>query len=174
VVELEPDALEALGRMATFPFGQGQVGNYNFLYQTSQPVDDLNTYVLRVTPKQLSRTQAYFSGLIWVDDRDLAVVKSFGKWVTELGDFTLPNLPFNMYETLREPVSNKYWMPAYSRSDGSISQNSGNVSLRLTILWDQYTPIVPGKASATPTAVMPPAAAAPPSSSVPQPSEKSR
>src|SRR5689334_16311448 len=64
VVELEPDALEAIGRMATFPWGEGQVSNYNFLYQTSEPVDDLNTYVLRVTPKQLSRTQAYFSGLI--------------------------------------------------------------------------------------------------------------
>lgn len=165
--ELEPDALEAIGRMATFPFGEGQVGNYNFLYQTSEPVDDLNTYVLRVTPKQLSRTQAFFSGLIWVDDHDLAVVKSFGKWVTELGDFTLPNLPFDMYETLRQPVSNKYWMPAYSRSDGSISQKDGNISLRLTILWDHYTPIVPGKPSAAPTAATPPPAGAPPSSSAP-------
>jgi hypothetical protein len=150
VLELEPDALEVLGRMATFPFGQGQVANYQFLYQTSEPVDDLNTYVFRVTPRQLSRTQAYFSGLIWVDDHDLAVVKSFGKWVTELGDVTLPNLPFNMFETLREPVSNKYWMPAYARSDSSVSQTGGSVQVRLVVLWDQYTPIVAGKASAAP------------------------
>jgi hypothetical protein len=150
VFELEPDALEVLGRIPTFPFGQGQVANYNFLYQTSEPVDDLNTYVFRVTPRQLSRTQAYFSGLIWVDDHDLAVVKSFGKWVTELGDLTMPNLPFNMFETLRQPVSNKYWMPAYARSDSSVSQNGANVPVRIVVLWDQYTPIVAGKTSAVP------------------------
>ncbi len=158
-VELEPDTLEAIGRLATFPFGQGQVSNYNFLYQTSEPVDDLNTYVFRVTPRQLSRTQALFTGLIWVDDHDLAVVKSFGKWVTELGDFALPDLPFNMYETLRQPVSNKYWMPAYTRSDGSISQKDGNVPVRLVILWDRYAPISPGKAS--PAAIAAPSPSAP-------------
>lgn len=166
-VELEPDVLEAIGRMATFPFGEGQVGNYNFLYQTSEPVDELNTYVLRVTPKQLSRTQAFFSGLIWVDDHDLAVVKSFGKWVTEQGDFTLPNLPFSTYDTLREPVSNKYWMPAYTRSDGAVSQSGNNVPVRLTILWDHYAPIVPGKPSPAPTAAPAPPAEAPPSNSAP-------
>jgi len=167
VVELEPDVLEAIGRMATFPWGEGQVGNYNFLYQTSEPVDELNTYVLRVTPKQLSRTQAYFSGLIWVDDHDMAVVKSFGRWVTEQGDFTLPNLPFSTYETLREPVSNKYWMPAYIRSDGSVSQKDGNVPVRLTIVWDRYAPIVPGKPSASPAAPPAPGATAPPTTSAP-------
>lgn len=161
VVELEPDALEALGRMATFPWGEGQVSNYNFQYQTSEPVDDLTTYVFRVTPRQLSRTQAFFSGLIWVDDHDLAVVRSFGKWVTELGDFTLPNLPFNMFETLRQPVSSKYWMPAYTRSDTTISQRDGSVPVRLVILWDNYKPIAAGKATAAPSA------AAPASSSTP-------
>ena len=166
-VELEPDVLEAIGRMATFPFGEGQVGNYNFLYQTSEPVDELNTYVIRVTPKQLSRTQAFFSGLIWVDDHDFAVVKSFGQWVTEQGNFTLPNLPFSTYDTLRQPVSNKYWMPAYTRSDGSVSQSGNNVPVRLTILWDHYAPIIPGKPSAAPTVAPAPPAAAPSSSSAP-------
>ena len=34
-VELEPDALDVLGRMATFPFGESQISNYNFKYQAS-------------------------------------------------------------------------------------------------------------------------------------------
>jgi hypothetical protein len=150
VLELEPDALEALGRMATFPFGESQVSDYNFVYQASEPVDDLTTYVFRVTPKKLDRTHAYFSGLIWVDDHDLAVVRSFGKWVTELGDYTLPELPFNMYDTERQPVSNKYWMPAYSRSDATVSQKDGSVPVRLVIIWDKYTPLASGKPSPAP------------------------
>ena len=77
-----------------------------------------------MTPKQLDRTHAYFSGVIWVDDHDFAIVKSFGKWATEQGDLTLPNLPFNMFESYREPVSNKYWLPAYWRSDGTAGENN--------------------------------------------------
>lgn len=168
LLELEPDALEVLGRMATFPFGESQVSSYSFQYQTSEPVDELMTYVFRVTPKQLDRTHAYFSGLIWVDDHDLAVVKSFGKWLTEQGDLTLPNLPFNMFETYREPVSNKYWMPAYSRSDGSASENGAKVPVRLTVLWDRYTPINASKLVPSPAVMAP---AAPPTDSTPQPRE---
>jgi len=155
VLELEPDALEALGRMATFPFGESQVSDYNFVYQASEPVDDLTTYVFRVTPKKLDRTHAYFSGLIWVDDHDLAVVRSFGKWVTELGDYTLPELPFNMYDTERQPVSNKYWMPAYSRSDATVKQKDGSVPVRLVIIWDKYAPLGSGKPSPSPASAQP-------------------
>jgi hypothetical protein len=155
VLELEPDALEALGRIATFPFGESQVSDYNFVYQAAEPVDDLTTYVFRVTPRKLDRTHAYFSGLIWVDDHDLAVVKSFGKWVTELGDYTLPDLPFNMFDTERQPVSNKYWMPAYSRSDATVSQNGGSVPVRLVILWDHYTPLGGAKTSPAPAVAEP-------------------
>src|SRR5579862_7458866 len=154
VIELEPDALEALGRIATFPFGESQVSEYNFVYQAAEPVDDLTTYVFRVTPKRLDRTHAYFSGLIWVDDHDLAVVRSFGKWVTELGDYSLPDLPFNTYDMERQPVSNKYWMPAYLRSDATVSQKDGSVPVRLVILWDHYAPLS-GKPSPAPAAAQP-------------------
>jgi len=51
VLGLEPDALETLGRMATFPFGESQASNYNFVYQAAEAVDDLMTYVFRVTPE---------------------------------------------------------------------------------------------------------------------------
>lgn len=161
VLELEPDALEALGRIATFPFGESQVSDYNFVYQASEPVDDLTTYVFRVTPRKLDRTHAYFSGLIWVDDHDLAVVRSFGKWVTELGDYTLPDLPFNMFETYRQAVSNKYWMPAYSRSDASAEQSGARVPVRLVVLWDHYTPLGGAKPSPVPAAPEPRSNSAP-------------
>jgi hypothetical protein len=173
--ELEPDVLEALGRLPTFPFSTSQLSKYEFTYQAAEPVDDLMTYVFRVTPRQVSRTTAYFSGVIWVDDRDYAVVKSFGKWVTETGDVKLGELPFSFFETYRQYVSDKYWLPAYMSSDGALSKNGARVPLRLTIRWDDFKPITGVSA---PTSTAPPtdpqSAAPAPASTPPQPIDSDR
>ena len=140
-VDLEPDALQALSSIPQFPVHDARnFPSMCITYQTSEPVDDLMTYVFQVTPKQVDREHAYFSGLIWVDDHDLAIVKTYGKWVSELGDMKPPNLPFTMYETYRQPVANKYWMPAYARSDGVVKIKDGNMPVRLIIRWDNYKP----------------------------------
>jgi hypothetical protein len=159
--ELEPDALEVLGRMPIFPFATPQLPKYNITYQTAEPVDALTTYVFKVEPRQLSRTAAYFSGVIWVDDHDFAVVKTYGKWVTELGELTLPNLPFTFYESYRQYVANKYWMPAYTSSDGFLGSGDARVPVRLTIRWEDYKPIAPGTSPAAAVPASPPAQAPP-------------
>jgi hypothetical protein len=158
--ELEPDVLEIISRMPVFPFATPQLPKYDFTYQVSERVDDLTTYVFRVAPKQVSRTTAYFSGVIWVDDRDFAVVKMYGKWVTETGDVTLGELPFTFFDTYRQYVAGKYWMPAYTRSDGFLGSGDARVPVRLTIRWEEYKPVSAGGA-APPPALAPPAASAP-------------
>jgi len=150
LVGLEPDVLEVLGHMPVFPFATSQLPKYDIAYQTAEPVDDLMTYVFKVTPRQLSRQTAYFSGVIWVDDRDFAIVKTYGKWVTETGEVTLPELPFTFYETYRQYVANKYWMPAYTRSDGFLGSGDARVPVRLTMRWESYRPLAAGNAPAAP------------------------
>ena len=168
---LEPDTLEVLGRMPVFPFATPQLAKYDITYQAAEPVDDLMTYVFKVEPKQLSRTAAYFSGVIWVDNRDFAVVKTYGKWVTETGEITLSDLPFTFYETYRQYVANKYWMPAYSRSDGFLGKGGARVPIRLTIRWEEYKPIAAATAPApivpAPPAAQSPVAPAPPAAPPP-------
>ncbi len=158
--ELEPDVLEIISRIPVFPFATPQLSKYDFTYQASEHVDDLNTYVFRVTPRQVSRTAAYFSGVIWVDDRDFAVVKTYGKWITETGDVTLGELPFTFFETYRQYVAGKYWMPAYTRSDGFLGSGDARVPVRLTIRWEEYKR-VPGTGAAQPSASASPAASTP-------------
>jgi hypothetical protein len=160
-VGLEPDVLEIVGRMPIFPFATSQLPNYDIAYQTSEPVDDLMTYVFKVTPKQLDRSRAYFSGVIWVDDRDFAIVRSYGKWVTESGDVTLGDLPFTLFETYRQYVANKYWMPAYSRSDAFVGEIDPRVAVRLTIRWENYRPIATGNTPAIPAPPSSPATTTP-------------
>src|SRR6185437_16514137 len=150
VLSLERDDLEALSKIPLFPFGTAQLPKYQLIYQGKEPVDELTTYVFRVTPRQLDRAHAYFSGVIWVDDHDLAIVKTYGKWVTETGDVSGPQLPFTLFETYRQPVANKYWLPAYSRSDSSVARKDTQIPVRLIIRWDQYTPATSQNATTAP------------------------
>jgi hypothetical protein len=78
--------------------------------------------------------------VVWIDDHDLAVVKTYGKWVTELGDVHSPVLPFTLFDTYRENVEGKFWFPNYARSDDSIRRKNGEVRLRLTVRWTDYKP----------------------------------
>ena len=141
---LERDDLDALSKIPLFPFGTAQVPKYQIAYQGKQAVDELTTYIFRVTPRQLDSDHPYFDGLIWVDDHDLAIVRIYGKWVTANGPMTSGQLPFTMFETYRQPVSNKYWMPAYTRSDSSVTSKLGSAPVRLIIRWDQYA-VLPGR-----------------------------
>jgi hypothetical protein len=156
-------ALEDVKAIATLPLfvlTSDEIANYTFQYAGQDKLDQINTYVFQVKPKQLSRTRRLFDGVIWVDDQDFAIVKSFGKFVSEIaGNGT--KLPFTMFETFRENFQNKYWLPTYTRSDDYL-QGADNTEqhLRLVIRGTDF------KLNATP-------AAAAPAPSLPPPSLKS-
>jgi hypothetical protein len=102
--------------LPTFFLTSDQIANYDFLYAGQQKLDELNTYVFQVKPKQLSRSQRLFQGVVFVDDHDLAIVETYGKFVTEVIDEGA-KLPFSLYETFRENFQDKYWLPTYTTSD---------------------------------------------------------
>jgi len=167
-LNLERDDVEALAKIPAFPLVSSNLPKYQISYQGKQPVDELSTYVFQVKPRQLERAHAYFDGLVWVDDHDLAIVKMYGKWVTEIGDTQPSKLPFTIFESYRQPVANKYWLPAYSRSDSSFASGAISVPVRLIIRWDQYVPLPSEK---TPPENQP---AAPPQSATPEGAPEAR
>jgi hypothetical protein len=119
----------------------GEVGNYNFLYAGQDKLDELNTYVFQVKPKQLSRTRRFFEGVIWVEDHDLTIVKTYGKFVTEVESDAGTKLPFTMFETYRENFQEKYWLPTYTNSDDFIAASNGDqFHLRLVIHSTDFKP----------------------------------
>ena len=140
-LNLERDDIEALSKIPAFPLVSSNLPKYDITYQGKQLVDELSTYVFQVKPRLLERARAYFDGLVWVDDHDLAIVKTYGKWVTETGDAKASQLPFTIFETYRQPVANKFWLPAYSRSDSTYDNRGLSVPVRLIIRWDQYAPL---------------------------------
>jgi hypothetical protein len=100
------------------------IPNYNFLYAGEQQIDQINTYVFQVKPKAFSRKQRFFDGVIWVDDHDLAIVRSWGKFELEV-EPSGENRPFTMFETYRENFEDKYWLPTYTTSDGEVTLDDG-------------------------------------------------
>ena len=102
-------------------------------YVGREKLDDLNTYVFRVSPKRMEKGQRYFQGTIWVDDLDMAVVKSDGKAVPDLKDNLFPR-----FVTYRENISGKFWFPTYTHADDFLHFNSGDVHIRMTVRYKKY------------------------------------
>jgi hypothetical protein len=157
--------VKAIATLPLFVLTSDEIANYTFKYAGQDKLDQINTYVFQVKPKQLSRTRRLFDGVIWVDDQDFVIVKSFGKFVSEIaGNGT--KLPFTMFETFRENFQDKYWLPTYTRSDDYL-QGADNAEqhLRLVIRDTDFKLNAP-PAAAVPAPSLPPPSlkpAAPPS-----------
>ncbi len=149
--------VKAIATLPLFVLTSDEIANYTFKYAGQDKLDQINTYVFQVKPKQLSRTRRLFDGVIWVDDQDFVIVKSFGKFVSEIaGNGT--KLPFTMFETFRENFQDKYWLPTYTRSDDYL-QDADNAEqhLRLVIRDTDF------KLNAPPAAAVPAPSLPPPS-----------
>ena len=130
-----------------------ELGNYDLLYAGQQQLDELNTYIFQVKPKQLSRTRLLFQGVVYVDDHDFAIVETYGKFVSEI-EGSGSKLPFSMFETFRQNFQDKYWLPTYTSSDDFISDPDGaEIHLRLVIRSSDFKPS--GFPSAPPAASQP-------------------
>lgn len=132
----ESYTLEDVNTMVSIPLfflTSDQIANYDFVYAGQQPLDQLNTYVFQVKPKVLSRRQLFFQGVINVDDHDLAIVETYGKFISELADAGI-KLPFSLFEVYRENFQGKYWLPTYVSSDDYINDPNGGDPLHLRMV----------------------------------------
>jgi hypothetical protein len=140
-LSFEPEDALALMHLPAFPVTASQLSKYNVKYLSTEKVDEVDCYIFQITPRTLERQHALFDGVIWVDQKYLEVVKTYGKWVTDLGEMYPPALPFSMFETYRENVEGKYWFPNYARADGIYKMKDHDVAIRMTIKWTNFKPL---------------------------------
>jgi len=153
--DIERGDSDLLAATPLFPFTTSQLPKYQITYGGKQPLDELNVYFFTIKPRALDRTHAYFSGVVWVDEQDLVIVKTMGKWVTETGDVASSVLPFTVFETYRQQVGKNYWFPGYSRSDESIQAGKSEVPIRVIVRWTDFTPLSNAPADDSPP-ILPP------------------
>ncbi|MEN6535229.1 MAG: hypothetical protein ABFD89_16315, partial [Bryobacteraceae bacterium] len=74
---LTPEDEQDLRNVQPFVLTTKDLPKYDVRYLGKQMADEIPCYVFAVKPKKLEPGQRYFSGQIWVDDRDLQIVKSY-------------------------------------------------------------------------------------------------
>ena len=143
-LDLRSDAVDArtAAQVPLFPLTSNQMKFYDFVYKGTQPLDELHTYIFQVKPKRLLEHSRLFSGLAYIDDRDLAIVKLYGRWISQEDESDDPSAaqatPFSMYEIYYENVDGKYWFPTYYRSDGYVKTKGGEDQIRLVVKMSDF------------------------------------
>ena len=84
-LSLDPGDEQDLRNVQPFVLTTTQIPEYDIRYLGRQKVDDVPCYQFSVKPKKMVKGKRYFEGEIWVDDRDLQIVKTYGKGVGLLG-----------------------------------------------------------------------------------------
>jgi len=118
---------------------------YSLLYAGQQHVDEIGTYVFDVAPKTIEKGQRYFQGRIWVDNKDLQIVKTCGKTVPEVHAATAGKKKKNVNENLtpkfvtyREQIDGQYWFPTYTSADDILHFMTSDVHIREIIKYTNY------------------------------------
>jgi hypothetical protein len=130
--------LEDLGGVNQFALEASKIDRYNFVYVGKEHIDELDLFVFDVTPKVIPDfkkiQERLFTGRIWVDDRDLQIVKTKGKGVPENNDNKFP-----YFETYREQIDGKYWFPTYAYADEElVFGNGSSLHVRARVRYSEY------------------------------------
>jgi hypothetical protein len=136
-ISLTPEDLQDLREIQPFVLTTDDVGKYNVKYLGKEKVDDIDCYVFDVAPKVIQKNQRYFQGQIWVDDRDLQIVKTYGKAVPDIKKGDGENL-FPRFETYREQVDGKYWFPTYTRAVDTLQFSNRAQRIRQIVKYENY------------------------------------
>jgi len=132
---LTPQDQQDLRDVQPFVLTTEGIPDYDISYLGREKLDEIGTYAFSVKPKKLAANKRYFEGQIWVDDRDLQIVKTYGKGVgVRKGDDAYPK-----FETYREQIDGKYWFPTYTHANDTLHFKSGeNVRVRMIVKYQDY------------------------------------
>jgi hypothetical protein len=136
-IQLSPEDEQDLRHVQPFVLTTNEIPDYDIQYLGKEKVDEIGCYTFSVKPKKMVQGKRYFEGQIWVDDRDLQIVKTYGKGVGLLKKNT--DQAFPKFETYREQIDGKYWFPTYTRANDTLHFKSGeNVPIRMTVKYQDY------------------------------------
>ena len=134
--QLDPGDIQDLREVQPFVLTTSELPKYFIRYVGREQLDEISTYAFAVKPKKLEKGHRYFEGQVWVDDKDLQIVKSYGRGIGLLkkGD----DNQYPKFETYREQIDGKYWFPTYTIANDTLNFQSGSVRMRLTVKYEDY------------------------------------
>ncbi|MCL4402860.1 MAG: hypothetical protein M1436_09400 [Acidobacteria bacterium] len=135
-LQLTPEDEQDLRNVQPFVMTTSEIPEYDIRYLGKQNADEIPCYVFAIKPKKLVQGKRYFEGQIWVDDRDLQIVKTYGKGVGLLKKGSDNQFP--KFETYREQVDGKYWFPTYTIANDTLHFQSGPQKIKMTVKYEDY------------------------------------
>jgi TonB family protein len=137
--EVTQEDIDDLGGISPFALEPGKIDKYNFRYAGKEKIDELNLYIFDVSPKVMpdakKTKERLFIGRVWVEDRDLQIVKTKGKGVPETKTNKYP-----VVETYREHIDGRYWFPTYSYADEELVFENNTLHVRMKVRYMDFTP----------------------------------
>jgi hypothetical protein len=122
-----------------------ELSQFNISYDGRQRVDELDTYVFNIAPKNPKKEKQTFRGRIWVDDKDLVIVKTCGKTREDVNANSIkrsqPRDLVPTFVTYREQIDRQYWFPTYCKASEVLHfgmRGRGDVHFRETVKYTNY------------------------------------
>ena len=137
-ISISPEDERDLREIQPFVLTSDDIHKYNVRYLGRQRVDEIDTYVFFVKPKVIKKGERYFEGQIWVDDRDLQIVKTYGKAVPDIRSKRGQENLFPRFETYREQIDGKYWFPTYTRAEDTLHFQVRPQRIRMIVRYKDY------------------------------------
>ena len=133
--QLEPADLQDLRDVQPFVLTTNELPKYYIRYLGREQVDEITTYVFAVKPKKLEAGQRYFEGEVWVDDKDLQIVKTYGRGV---GIKKSADFQYAKFETYREQIDGKYWFPTYTIANSTLHFKDNDQRMKMNVKYADY------------------------------------
>ena len=134
---LTPQDEQDLRDVQPFVLTTNEVSDYYIRYLARQQLDEISCYEFAVKPKKLDPGKRYFEGVIWVDDKDMQIVKTYGRGIGQLK--RNEDNQFAKFETYREQIDGKYWFPTYTIANDTLNFKTGQQQrIRQTVKYQDY------------------------------------
>jgi len=136
LIIMTPEDEQDLRQIMPFVLTGDEASNYWVRYLGRQNADEIPCYVFAIKPRKLESGKRYFTGQIWVDDRDLMVVKTYGRAIgAQKKGF---DQQFPKFETYRQQVDGKYWFPVYTMANSTLYFADAHPSVKETVKYEDY------------------------------------
>ena len=154
-ISLTPEDEQDLRSVQPFVLTTKDIDQYLVRYMGRDTLDEITCFSFSVKPKKMEKGKRYFQGTVWVDDRDLQIVKSYGR---AAGIVKSENNQFPKFETFREQIDGKYWFPTFTTATDTLNFKDNSVRIKMTVRYEDYkqfksdVKITFGDVEATPSA----------------------
>lgn len=133
-LQVTAEDIEDLGGIQPFALEAAKIDQYNFTFLGTEHIDEIDTFVFDVQPRVMPKkvSERFFQGRVWVDDRDLQIVKVRGKGVPE------GKQRFPIFETYRQQIDGHYWFPVYTYADDTLVFPDVSIRVRMIVRYADF------------------------------------